>query len=233
MSKQDLRERVWDTLEERGEARFPYPPHDRIPNFAGSQAAADRLAELPAWQDATAIKANPDAPQLPVRRRALKAGKTVYMAVPRLRDADCFLRLDPTEIDDLDDAATIGGSAAAGVQVAPSEVENIDLVVSGSVAVNTEGARVGKGEGYSDLEFAILRAFDRVDEATTTVSTVHEIQLRDEPIETSAHDVPMDVLVTPDRRIRTAAGQKPAGIDWAALPEEKVDAIPILQRLRE
>jgi len=77
MNKQELRERVWDELEESGQARFPFPPHGRIPNFAGADDAADRLADLDAWQAADAIKANPDAPQLPVRRRALHEGKTV------------------------------------------------------------------------------------------------------------------------------------------------------------
>ncbi|NIS34221.1 MAG: 5-formyltetrahydrofolate cyclo-ligase, partial [Actinobacteria bacterium] len=61
---QALRERVWDDLEEAGVARFPFPPHGRIPNFAGAEAAADRLAETPEWAAADAIKANPDAPQL-------------------------------------------------------------------------------------------------------------------------------------------------------------------------
>ncbi len=242
MDKQELREQVWDALDESGEARFPYPPHGRIPNFAGAEGAAERLAALGAWQDADVLKSNPDAPQLPVRRRALREGKTVYMAVPRLRDEDCFLRLDPEEIADTDSAATIGGSAEAGVQVAPAEMESIDLVVSGSVAVNEQGARIGKGEGYSDLEFAILREFGLVDDETTTVSTVHEMQVVDRDIETDTHDVPMDYLVTPERTIWTTAGEgkrteagegKPIGLDWESLPDEKVGEIPILQRLRD
>jgi 5-formyltetrahydrofolate cyclo-ligase len=43
---------------------------------------------MPEWPAARVVKANPDAPQLPVRRRALADGKVVYMAVPRLRAAD-------------------------------------------------------------------------------------------------------------------------------------------------
>ncbi len=234
MDKQELREQIWDELDETGEARFPYPPHGRIPNFSGAKEAADRLAELAAWQDADGIKSNPDAPQLPVRRRALREGKTVYMAVPRLRDGDCFLRLDPDELDDTDAAATISGSSEAGVQVAPAEMDEIDLIVSGSVAVNERGARVGKGEGYSDLEFAVLREFGLVDDGTTTVSTVHEMQVVDRDIETGAHDVPMEYLVTPERLIRTETGEgKPTGLDWKSLPGEKIENIPILQRLRD
>ncbi len=126
MDKQHLREQLWDDLEDSGEARFPFPPHGRIPNFAGADAAAERLAETTAWERADVIKANPDAPQLPVRRAALRAGKTVYMAVPRLRDEQCFLRLDPAEIDDIDHATTVGGSAEVGVPVHPDAVDPID-----------------------------------------------------------------------------------------------------------
>ena len=233
MDKQAIRERVWDELEERGVARFPYPPHGRIPNFAGADEAAERLADLPAWREADAIKANPDSPQLPVRRAALRQGKTVYMAVPRLRDEECFLRLDPDEIGDVDHATTIGGSAEVGVQVGPEEMEPIDLVVSGSVAVTEDGARIGKGEGYSDLEFAVLREFGLVGDSTTVVTSVHGIQVVDEDVPVAPHDVPMDSVATPDRVVETGTPyERPAGIDWAALSDERIAEIPVLAALR-
>ncbi len=230
--KQRIREEVWDALEESGEARFPYPPHGRIPNFAGAAEAADRLAALDVWQEADVIKSNPDAPQLPVRRAALHAGKTVYMAVPRLRDRECFLTLDPAVIADVDQAATIGGATDAGVAVAPGEMDAVDLIVSGSVAVNDAGARIGKGEGYSDLEFAILRECGLVDETTTTVTTVHARQVRDEAFPTTPHDVPMEWVLTPDQSTQTTgAAAKPDGLIWDALAEDRIAEIPILQEL--
>lgn len=232
MDKQALRERVWDALEETGQARFPFPPHGRIPNFAGAADAADRLTGLDAWQAADVIKANPDAPQLPVRRAALRAGKTLYMAVPRLRDTACFYRLDPDTIDDIDHATTVGGSAEVGEQVRPAGMAPVDLIVAGSVAVTAAGARVGKGEGYSDLEFAILREAGFVEDATPTVTTVHELQVVDETVSTSPVDVPMDRIVTPERGLRTDAGSKPAGVDWNRLSAERLDEIPILRALR-
>jgi len=232
MEKQALRERVWDELEASGDARFPFPPHGRIPNFAGADRAAERLAATDDWAAADVIKANPDSPQRSVRRRALAAGKVVYMAVPRLRDENCFLRLDPAEIDDIDHATTIGGSAELGVQVGPDEMDAVDLIVSGSVAVTEAGDRVGKGEGYSDLEFAVLRECGLVDDDTTTATTVHEIQVVEATVPTTPRDVPMDWLCTPERSIRTdSSAAKPAGIDWDALEEERLAEIPILARL--
>ncbi|MEY7851620.1 5-formyltetrahydrofolate cyclo-ligase [Natrarchaeobius sp. A-rgal3] len=232
IDKESVRQRVWDDLEESGTARFPFPPHGRIPNFAGAKEAAERLADQPEWAEATTIKANPDAPQLPVRRRALRDGKTVYMAVPRLRDERCFLELDPDVLEDYDEATTVSGSANHGVQVGPDALESIDLIVAGSVAV-ADGGRIGKGEGYSDLEYAICRELDLVDEATTVATTVHDRQLVDDDLEFGTHDVPMNLVVTPERVMRPDGAAVPSGIDWGLLEEERLTEIPVLSRLRE
>ena len=234
MPKADLRERIWDHLESEGIARFPFPPHGRIPNFADASDAADRLAETDAWQAADTLKCNPDAPQLPVRRQALRDGKTIYMAVPRLSEAKPFLRLAPEEIDDIDDATTVSGSAKHGVPVDPEEMPHIDLIVAGSVAVDDAGNRVGKGEGYSDLEFAVLRGFDRVDADTTVATTVHDSQVvADGEIDPDRHDVPLDLVVTPTQTIETEeTTERPDGLYWNDLSAEKISEIPVLQRLQ-
>jgi 5-formyltetrahydrofolate cyclo-ligase len=227
MDKQELRERVWDDLEASGEARFPFPPHGRIPNFAGAGAAADRLAATEEFRAAAAVKANPDAPQRPVRRVALESGATVYVAVPRLADPDPFVELDPGRIDDYDRATTISGAEELGRRVPPEEVGSVDLIVSGSVAVAEDGARVGKGEGFSDLEYAVLRELGLVDADTPVATTVHGRQVVDgAPVE--AHDVPMDLVVTPERTVRTDTPyDRPPGIDWA-LAGDRVAEIPVL-----
>jgi 5-formyltetrahydrofolate cyclo-ligase len=231
MTKQELRERIWDHLEAEGIARFPFPPHDRIPNVAGADDAADRLAETPEWTAADVIKANPDAPQLPVRRRALREGKTVYMAVPRLRDEKPFYELDPAEIppEEHDSAPTISHVESYAQQVAPEDVAPIGLVVSGSVAVTEAGARVGKGEGYSDLEYAVLRELELVDAETPIATTVHDAQVVEEDVDVEAHDVPMDLLVTPTRTVRTNTEyQKPTGVFLDELSDERIDEMPVL-----
>ena len=76
------------------------------------------MTDLPEWQAARRIKCNPDAPQRAVRLAALRQGKTVVMAVPRLRAERCFLRLDPRELQGkLSQAATIKGASTLGVSV--------------------------------------------------------------------------------------------------------------------
>lgn len=232
--KDAIRRRVWALMEQRGVARFPLPLHDRIPNFAGAEAAAERAAALPEWKAARRIKCNPDAPQRPLRLRALRDGKVVFMAVPRLTEARCFLRLDPTRLGGrLARAATIKGASELGEPVAPEDLGRIDLVVAGSVAVNARGARVGKGGGYSDLEFALARQVGAVDGKTPVITTVHDLQVLDEDLPMTAHDVPLDAIATPTQVIRVRRPlPKPEGVRWEELTEAQVAAMPPLAALR-
>ena len=229
-AKQVLRERVWDALGDAGVARFPFPPHGRIPNFAGRDAAAERLFDTAAWRDAATVKCNPDSPQRPVRRRALEDGKTLFMAVPRLADERPFLRLDPDGIGDPDDASTISGADEHGEPVPLDAMPPIDLVVCGSVAVTAAGDRVGKGEGYSDLEFALLREHGLVGDRTPVATTVHGLQVVEDEVTTGDHDVPLDLIATPERLLEPAPRPKPTGVDRDALDDERLDEIPALRR---
>ncbi|MBI3028276.1 MAG: 5-formyltetrahydrofolate cyclo-ligase [Candidatus Rokubacteria bacterium] len=233
MSKQELREATWRLLEIHRAARFP-GAKGRIPNFVGAERAALALASLSVWKRARVVKVNPDAPQIPVRRLALREGKIVYMAVPRLREEACFIVLDPERLGkNLARAATIRGADRFGEPVGVDEVKPIDLIVCGSVALNGGGARVGKGGGYSDLEFGLLREAGAVGDRTPIVTTVHTLQIVPQPIEMFPHDIPVDWIVTPEGASPCgAAHPKPRGIYWEYLSEEKIAAIPVLQRLR-
>src|SRR6516165_1586697 len=67
--KSAARQWVWDRLSAEGVARFPFPPHGRIPNFAGAEVAASRLLEIEPWKGATAIKVNLDFTSTPSASR--------------------------------------------------------------------------------------------------------------------------------------------------------------------
>ena len=228
-----IREKIWRLLEDKGVARFP-GARGRIPNFVGAERAARKVLNLDVWARARRIKINPDSPQRPLRELALLQGKFLYMAVPRLWELRCFIELVPSKLKSLERAAsTIKGAFRYGTQVHPSEMPKIDLVVAGSVAVRRDGARIGKGGGYSDLEFAIGRHFGLIDENTPVITTVHPLQIIDREFEMREHDIPVDFIVTPEGVIATdTAFPKPSGIYWGLLDEEKIKTIPILRELR-
>ncbi len=231
-SKAEVREMIWRAMEVRGVARFP-GTKGRIPNFVGAERAALHLKGLRAWRDARVVKINPDAPQLPVRRMALREGKVVYMAVPRLRTLECFLELDPARLGARTlQAASIKGAERLGRPVRLEDVPALDLVVCGSVAVNGKGARVGKGGGFSDLEYALLAETGKVTPKTPILTTVHVLQLLPQAIEMLSHDVPVDVVVTPDGAIQlTPAFPRPRGLCPEALSAGKIAEVPVLQAL--
>jgi 5-formyltetrahydrofolate cyclo-ligase len=233
--KDQIRRAVWDRMEREGIESFP-GARGRIPNFGGAAAAADRLAGTRAWRLARALKCNPDAPQRPVRFRALQAGKTVFMAVPRLRELRCFVKLDPARIPRAKwrDAASIAGSLRYGVPVHPRDVPGIDLVIAGSVAVNARGERVGKGGGYSDLEWALGREFGFLKASTPVATTVHPVQLWDQKLPVLAHDVTVNLIVTAEDVIPVKPRPpKPRGVDRRRVTAEMLAAIPILQEVLE
>ena len=234
MAKESIRQRVWDDLADSGEARFPFPPHDRIPNVAGAETAAERAMATPELAGAGAVKANPDAPQLPLRRRLLRAGTTLYMAAPRLADEAPFLELDPDAVTDLDAAPTVSHVEDHGRRVGPEAVPPLDAIVVGSVAVTPEGVRVGKGEGFSDLEFGFLCELGAAGDDTPVVTTVHDRQVLEAgTVDPDAHDVPIDVVCTPTRTLRVdEPGPKPSGIDWDRIDDERLEEMPVLARLR-
>ncbi|MFJ7275490.1 5-formyltetrahydrofolate cyclo-ligase [Kitasatospora sp. NPDC098663] len=227
--KAALRERVWTELD-AALAVQDDTAHGRIPAFHGAEEAAGRLADLLAWRAAEIVKAVPDTAQEPVRALALAQGKIVYMAVPRLAAQAPFYVLDPARL-------TVPPAVAASRREVPNlthavdvdELAPVDIVVLGSVAVDRTGARIGKGAGYSDIEAALLTEAGLISEKTVFVTTVHRLQVVD-VVPTEAHDVKVDLIVTPETVIPCPGPRTPARIRWEDLPEEKIAAIPALAK---
>eukprot|EP00986_Skeletonema_menzelii_P019368 scaffold27836_cov166-Skeletonema_menzelii.AAC.1 len=237
--KWKIRKAVWDYLEEKDLAQFPRPVHHRIPNFIGADDAAERLATLPEFQSANMVKVNPDTPQRQVRHLVLENGKTLLTPQPRLRTGFFSTLKHGTEAIPSDlpiEALTSSkGAAKYGTPITLYEKYTVDLVVVGSTAVcpNT-GARVGKGEGFAELEWGILSQQGNLDaDNVLVVTTVHDCQVFDGGVEepwkslmkqleeeqkengetTTAtspfgtltqHDVPVDIIVTPTQIIHVS-----------------------------
>ncbi len=232
-TKDAIRKAIWALLQRNKVARFP-GAEGRIPNFIGAEACARRLAEAAWWQKSKVIKINPDSPQRAIRQRALAEGKIIYMPVPRLRADEPFIELDPKKLSCSPHAASsIKGAAQYGRPVSLDEVKKIDLIICGSVAVNRKGARVGKGGGYSDLEFALLTEEKKIGPSTPIVTSVHPLQIVEDEIPMTEHDIPLTAIVTPAEIIDIRSPfKRPKGISWQMLPDEKIDAIPALQSRR-
>lgn len=196
--KQVLREKIWSEMERSRIAVFPLPCRGRIPNFIGAEAAAEKLRRLEEWKKAKVILVNPDSPQRKVRENALKDGKILIMASPRLKKG--FILVNPADVKGKEHfASTIKGAFKCGVEVC--DFPKPDLIVQGSVAVDMHGRRLGKGRGYGDTEIKTLK---RMFGVVPIVATVHDIQVvEDVPFEEKDEKVSM--IVTPTRVIHVSS----------------------------
>uniref|UniRef100_A0A5F9CEV5 Methenyltetrahydrofolate synthase domain-containing protein n=1 Tax=Oryctolagus cuniculus TaxID=9986 RepID=A0A5F9CEV5_RABIT len=236
VSKQDIRERIWDHMESQNLADFPRPVHHRIPNFKGAPHAAELLPRLQAFRTARTVKVNPDAPQRSARFLVLDSKKTLLVPTPRLRTG-LFNKITPppgASKADLRRCATSQGVRSHSVPVGLDSKVLVDLVVVGSVAVSEKGWRIGKGEGYADLEYAMMVSMGAVHEGTPVVTIVHDCQVVDIPEALlEDHDIMVDYILTPTRLIATGRERpQPAGITWSKISPEMMEKIPILRSLR-
>jgi len=232
-----IRKRIWDHMEAENIAANPRPVHHRIPNFVNAELTALQVEQLPEFQAARWVKINPDSPQKPVRACVLRHGKMLLVPQPRLRTG-FFSVLNPDKIPEgkYAYAVTPAGVQEFGVPIDLEAKIKVDMFVVGSVAVNpANGARIGKGEGFAELEYGMLRLMGAIDDDTPIVSCVHDCQLVDDIHSENmlCHDVPVDIICTPTQTIRVKSDlPKPQGIYWSVLSPQKLAKISILQKLK-
>nr|XP_046241280.1 methenyltetrahydrofolate synthase domain-containing protein isoform X2 [Scatophagus argus] len=235
-SKWDIRQKVWDYIEEKNLANFPRPVHNRIPNFKGAFTACGRLSKLQVFTQAAEVKVDPDKPLEGARLAVLQARKSLLVPTPRLRTG-LFNKITPPQgasKEQLRICSSSQGVKDFSVPVGLDAKVKVDLVVVGSVAVSEKGLRIGKGEGYADMEYGMMASMGAVNDSTVVVTIVHDCQVVHIPEELmEGHDLTVDYILTPTRLIKTNCQlPKPQGITWTKLDTEKLERIPILKRLR-
>jgi len=113
------------------------------------------------------------------------------MASPRLKSG--FLLID-APISLAKKASTIRG--AFGFSKPIENPQQIDLAVIGSVAVDKNGNRLGKGGGYGDQEIKLARSFN-----AQIVSNVHSLQVVSK-VPVDIWDEKIDIIITEKEIIR-------------------------------
>ncbi|KAG6388568.1 hypothetical protein SASPL_149997 [Salvia splendens] len=164
-------------------------------------------------------------------------GKKLLTPQPRLRTGFfSVLEYSMLSPDTIKESCTSVGVAKYGKPIGLEEKIKVDLIVVGSVAVDPKTrARLGKGEGFAELEYGMLRYMGSIDDSTPIVTSVHDEQLVDDiPIDRLlVHDVPVDIICTPTQVIFTNTSiPKPQGIYWDKLSPEKLGQIKILRELK-
>ncbi|KAJ8248954.1 hypothetical protein GJAV_G00229590 [Gymnothorax javanicus] len=207
----------------------------RLAVLQGADCACAHVSNLEMFDRTREVKVDPDKPLEGVRLAVLQAGKTLLVPTPRLRSG-LFNKIVPppgASRKDLHVCSTSQGVKEYSVPIGLDARITVDLVVVGSVAVSEKGYRIGKGEGYSDMEYGMMMSVGAVKDPVV-VTVVHDCQVLDIPENLiESHDLTVDYILTPTRVIKTECKlPKPQGIIWAKLNAEKLEKIPILKTLR-
>ncbi len=236
--KSALRERVWKELKRvaKPDARFHLDFGEFIPDFHGSEKCIEKIAGMNLYKNSKLIMITPDNNLEKLRERCILDSKTYIMPTHGIRRGFLKLSREIVPPDKEDFSSTLDGSERLGVPITLKEIQgsSIDFMVTGASIVNTEGVRYGKGHGYFDLEFAMLREIGSINEKTPIIAAVHDCQVTTDEFPVSPNDTIIDMIITPTRFISIKSKyKKPMGIDWEKLPRDMLEAIPPLQELKK
>lgn len=215
----------------RPDSRFQYDLDSFIPDFPGSELAAERIRGQAGYSEARLIFATPDNALIAAREAMLRDGKTLL--VPSYGLTQGFLLVDPASIpgEALPYAAWLDGVAHFGRQVSLKELATeprVDFCVVGAAAVSHTGTRFGMGYFYFDIEWGILAGAGLVDPRAPVILPVHDCQLSAAPIMATEAHIAASAIVTPTLAIDTQAPTiaRPTRLNPALLtPELRQTAI--------
>ncbi len=237
MRKDVLRERVWRELKRyaKPDSRFHYDFSEFIPDFEGSERCASAVREMEEYASARLLFITPDNCLEKLRMYAILDEKPFIMPTYGIRRGFVYIDRSTVPEGKEDFAATLDGAERFGRYVTLSEIARmgrVDLLVTGASLVSVRGVRYGKGHGYFDLEWAMLREIGVVDDDTPIIAVVHDVQVAGEEVEADEYDTIVDYIVTPTRIIRVEERRpKPRGIDWSKVSPSMVEEIPPLREL--
>jgi 5-formyltetrahydrofolate cyclo-ligase len=243
--RQEYRQEVWDDLREvaRPDSRFAWDFNEFIADYEGSKRGAEHIRNLGDEIGVESWFVTPDNNLDSLRESLIKDDIPFVMPSYGIRRG--LLRLDSEGIPDGEEtfASVLDGVNRFGEELSLTQLsekyDQFDILVTGASFVTTDGLRMGKGHGYFDLEWGMLRELDLVDETTPVVAVAHDVQIlgenlvkRDELM--AEHDTIVDHIVTPSgiQHVEDTPA-KPQGIYWELLDEEDIAAVPPLVELDE
>jgi 5-formyltetrahydrofolate cyclo-ligase len=230
---------VWDRLHEVAvaDSRFDRDLSRFVPDFDGREECDRELWALSAYSAASTVFFAPDNSLEIARRQALAEGKRIIVPTFGMRRG--FVLLDGSAIEQGQHAfaATLDGMERVGLRLdlaALRAIGSVDLVVTGAVAVTRRGLHFGGGDGYFDLEWALLRHCGLVTSRTLVAVIAHDCQVLDADIRPGRHDAVADIVITPTTVLHCAPSlPKPEGIIWEEIRTMWNDDISYVRELRD
>ena len=241
--KDSIRQVVWPRLRKVAfpDSRFHFDFSSFIADFQGSDAATERLVSLPCYTNAKFVFIAPDNCLEQLRYRALQDGKKVLVTTYAIRRG--FWLLDPaviatSEARRLASILDTMEKPGFGKHVTLGQMKElglrVDLMVTGTGAINLAGIRFGKGHGFFDLEWGMLTSIEVVDRSVPCIAVVHDCQVLDEALTPEIFDTVCGHVITPTKviRVQNPAKKPTCGVLWDKLQPGMLEDIPPLLELK-
>ncbi|KAL7727991.1 hypothetical protein ACLKA6_018916 [Drosophila palustris] len=237
-TKRSLRVQTWKKIQE-GKVGIGFNGiFNRIPAFVDADKAAALLTQEEEFKKAQHIKVTIDRALHDFKEQSLLADKSVYLPSTRDSSALCLKVEVPADATDEQKKESL---RVQDIQKFRSEIGldsklKLDMVVIGSVVVSRDGYRIGRGNGFADLDIGLLIELGAITPETAIVTIVHDVQVVDTlPVNLfQKYDSPVDIIVTPTEVIRVSKRlPRPNGVFWELLSERRLKILPVLQQLKE
>ena len=199
----------------------------------GGGKLAEMLRRQDLYRQARSVFATPAVLLHQIRTNCLLDGKQLVIPTPGLKDG--FFRIKPHTVPyrQLGLAMTESGMRRFGRRLAPGENLDIDLLLTGALAVDREGVRLGNGTGYFDLSCAILSTHGWLADAHHILAVVDRTQQVTGALPREPWDVTMTGVVTEEGCYRfDDQGRKEYPIFWQQLDAGRIKKITPLWQLR-
>jgi len=236
--KDNIREEVWEKLSKVAipDSRFHLNFAEFIPNFEGSEQALTRLLNLDLYQTSKRILITPDNCLEKLREQIIQDQKQLIVPTYGIRRGMILLERERIPQGQEQFASSLDGMERFGKHLSLADIQGlgkIDFLVTGASVVSTNGVRYGKGHGFFDLEWAMMREIGSADENTPVIAFVHNCQIIESNLKPTPFDTVSDIIITPKQIINIPKiHQKPIGVYWELLDPQLLKNIPLLSELK-
>lgn len=195
---------------------------------------AERLRRISVYREAKTILMMPSPLLFQARINCLLDGKNLIMPSPALKTG--FYRVKPFAIafPDLAYGTSLKGISMFGKKMPEKQLKNaeIDLALTGCVALDRQGRRLGEGTGFFDLSMGVFAEYGGVTDETPVGCVLGPDQLSEAELSSDAWDVGVDFMVMADRDMPIS---RPDGLlprlDWQVLSKKQIRKMDPLWRL--
>jgi 5-formyltetrahydrofolate cyclo-ligase len=155
--------------------------------------ATAKLVAQPQWQDADTVVISPDDATVDARKEAIRAGKRLFVPLPKTDRAVLLENVDPKQSSR---AALMKEIERFGQVVPLTDLKDAPLFVTSALSVDRYGNWLGQGDIFGELNPS-LTGRDGVLNGAFRAVLVDDMQIfEDFGYLMAQNDAPMDLLVT-------------------------------------